>query len=116
GLFKIGLCMKNNKILTVIIVAAIVFAGTTFEVKAFNWKDYVPDVPAWINRVTNTLSDYKDRFLTFIRYRSEYSAVRDEEIKAKYLEQHKAVIMGSANYEKILDRMKNFKNDSNKQE
>lgn len=108
--------MKINKIFVVIMVTVLVFAGTTFEVKAFNWKDYVPDVPAWINRLTHTLGDYKNRILTFIGYRSEYPTARNEFIKVKYLKQHKAIIMGSANYEAMLDRMQNFKNDNNKRE
>jgi hypothetical protein len=103
--------MKNNKFFVVIMVAVIVFAGTTFEVKAINWKDYMPDVPAWINGFVNTLTDYKNRFVAFMQMQ------RNKEIKqSNYLEQAKAVVMGTAYYTEMLDRMKNFKTDSNRRE
>jgi hypothetical protein len=105
--------MKSNKSFIVIMLSVVLFAGTTFEIQAINWKDYVQDVSTWITRLVNTLSDYKDRVLTFIVYRSEYPVVRNKLVKAKYLEQHKAIVMGSTNYEKMLDRMLHFKNDSN---
>lgn len=104
--------MKNNKILTVIMVAIVVFAVTTFEVKA-DLKDYIPDVPAWINRFVNALSDYKDRVLAFFLYRSQHPIIQTEVVQ---VEDDKSAVMGSANYEEMLDRMKNFVNDSNPQE
>jgi len=94
--------MKINKFFMVIMLSVALFAGTTFELQAINWKDYVPDVAAWVTRLVNTLSDYKNKILTFIVYRSEYPVERNE-------------IMGSANYEKMLERMLHFKNDSNPQ-
>ncbi len=100
---------KINKIFILVALSIIVFAGATFEVHAFNWRDYVPNVSAWPTNFFNTLADYKSRFLAFL-------LDRKAKLEAEFLVEDKGKIIGSKNYSELLDRMEYFKEDKNRRE
>jgi len=99
--------MRINKLFTVIVLSAVVFVGTTFETRAINLSDYVPNVSVWVTNFVNNLRLYKNMFWAFILRK---------EIRPLVVDKVAIIDDGSLNYAIMLDRMPNFKNDMNRRE